>query len=58
MCVKNIPIPGIAIPIRLNTTALIPWNAAFFELASSELFSSSTNETPFCSSLFNKKKND
>lgn len=47
----DIPIPGIAIAIRLAHTALIPWIAAFFDATSKLLYWSSTNWIPFFNSL-------
>lgn len=46
-----IPIPGIAIAIRLAITALIPWYAAFFDETSKLLYLSSTKLIPLFSSL-------
>lgn len=46
-----LPMPGVAMAIRLIMTALIPWNAAFFDSQPSGLYFSSTRAMPFCSSL-------
>lgn len=50
-----LPIPGLAIAILLNTTAVIPVAAAFLEIPS-RLFSSSKRTTPFRSSLLKFSK--
>lgn len=48
---KNLPIPGHAIPILDRTTELIPCTAAVFDWHSNELLFSSVNEMPSFSSL-------
>lgn len=48
---KNLPIPGHAIPILDRTTELIPSTAAVFDWHSNELLFSSVNEMPSFSSL-------